>query len=118
MSDLRGEGLKFDGGKIRPSLLPMDSLNKICEVLEFGAKKYKANSWQTVANGEQRYLDVLLRHLMAFSGGEENDPETGLSHLSHAGCNILFLLHLHSQDSEQCPQKGTQPDDNADNVQE
>jgi hypothetical protein len=94
MSDSRGEGLKFDGGKIRPSLLPIDSLTKICEVLEFGAKKYKANSWQTLEDGEKRYMDALLRHLFAYMEGEELDPETGLPHLSHAGCNILFLLHL------------------------
>lgn len=97
MTDKRGEGLKFDGGKVRPSLLPIDSLTKICEVLEFGAQKYKENSWQTVPEGEKRYLDALMRHVFAHANGEETDPETGLSHLSHAGCNILFLLHLHNE---------------------
>jgi hypothetical protein len=32
------------------------------------------------------------RHLTAWSMGENTDPETGLSHLAHAACNMLFLL--------------------------
>ena len=91
------KGQKFDGGKIRPTLLPIDSLKEITNVLEFGARKYTENGWQSVPNAKQRYMDALLRHLWAFIEGEERDPETDLPHLAHAGCNILFLLHLHGK---------------------
>lgn len=94
MSDSRGKGLKFDGDKLRPSLLPIESLESILEVLEFGAKKYEANSWQTVPDGETRYMDALMRHIFAINKGEELDEESGLPHLSHAGCCLLFLLYL------------------------
>jgi hypothetical protein len=33
-----------------------------------------------------------LRHLFAWWRGEDKDPQTGLSHLAHCACNILFLL--------------------------
>ena len=35
-----------------------------------------------------------MRHLIAWSNGEDNDKESGLSHLGHAACNIMFLLHM------------------------
>tara|TARA_Y100000310_G_scaffold342527_1_gene446179 strand:- start:24216 stop:24560 length:345 start_codon:yes stop_codon:yes gene_type:complete len=110
MTDSRGKGMKFDGGKVRPSLLPVESLEQICEVLEFGAQKYAANSWQSVEGGKERYFDALQRHLWAFQKGEVNDPETGLSHLAHAGCNILFLLYLH-QNKHNMLDASNYPDD-------
>jgi hypothetical protein len=36
----------------------------------------------------------MIRHLFAFARGVDKDPETGLSHLAHLGCNVLFLLHF------------------------
>jgi hypothetical protein len=94
MTDKRGTGLKFDGGKLRPTLLPTTSLEKILEVLEFGANKYSANGWQGVDDGYNRYFDALYRHLYAAQRGEKLDEESGLPHLAHAGCCLLFMLHL------------------------
>jgi hypothetical protein len=86
---------KYDEGKRDWSLLPLDSVEEIVKVLEFGAKKYAAHNWSN--NGGFKYTRVLnatLRHIFAFMRGEDLDPETGLSHLAHAGCNILFILHF------------------------
>ncbi len=85
-------GVKFDTGKPSPSLLPMKPLLEVVKVLDFGAKKYARDNWQKVSNAEERYLDAALRHLMAFTDGEENDEESGLSHLAHCMCCLLFLL--------------------------
>ena len=85
-------GLKLDSGKPKPSLIPFGSLNQIVDVLTFGANKYSADGWKSVPNGKQRYTDALLRHIFAWTSGETNDPESGLHHLAHAGCCILFLL--------------------------
>jgi hypothetical protein len=30
--------------------------------------------------------------MLAWNDGESVDPETGISHLAHAACNLLFLL--------------------------
>lgn len=92
-----GLGMKFDGDKPRMELLVQgcpNALEQVGTVLTFGAKKYAAHSWQTVPGGDDRYLAALLRHLTAIGKGEQNDPESGLSHLAHAACNALFILEL------------------------
>lgn len=90
-------GLKYDSGKLRFGLIPPIATTSLAEVLTFGAAKYAPNSWQTVPNGEERYLDALYRHLEAYRNGELTDPESGLSHLAHAITNVAFLLHFESQ---------------------
>ena len=72
----------------------MGAVNHIIAVLEFGASKYAENNWQHVENGRQRYYDALMRHMEAWWNGEKRDPESGLSHLAHAGCCLVFLLWL------------------------
>ena len=86
---------KFDEGKRDWSLLPLDSVEEIVKVLEFGANKYAAHNWSS--NGGFKYtrvINAMIRHLFAFARGVDKDPETGLSHLAHLGCNVLFLLHF------------------------
>lgn len=92
-------GLKFDSGKPRYSLIPPIALKALADVLTFGADKYAPNSWQTVPNGEQRYLDALFRHIEAYRNGEQVDPESKLSHLAHAITNVAFLLHFEKERS-------------------
>lgn len=83
--------IKEDIGKNRLDLLPVGPLEDIAEILTFGAKKYADHNWR---NGFKwsRLLGACMRHLFAWSRGEKADPETGKSHLAHAGCCILFLL--------------------------
>lgn len=90
-------GMKFDGGKPRMDLLLdgcPNALLRIGDVLTFGAEKYAAHSWQTVPQAPARYKAALLRHLTAHAMGEANDLESGLPHLSHAACCLLFMLEL------------------------
>lgn len=99
----RGAGLKFDGGKPQPGLL-IDgvprALSRVADVLTFGAKKYKAHSWKQVENGQERYNDAKVRHQLAAGRGEVYDPESGIEHLAHEACNILFLLELMLEQKE------------------
>lgn len=90
-------GLKFDGGKPRWDLVQLDVFEEVAAILEFGARKYEANSWQTVAGAEGRYLAALLRHITAYQRGEELDAESGLPHLAHAACNLMFLRWFQQQ---------------------
>lgn len=83
---------KFDGGKLRYSLLPTGCVESVVQVLEYGAEKYGANNWQGLDNFEDRYYDALMRHLAAYRAGEQYDQESGLPHLAHAACNVMFLL--------------------------
>jgi len=93
----QGVGMKYDGGKPRWSLM-MQGLPKfldgIAAVLTFGAKKYAAHSWRTVPEGYERYRDALYRHLAAIERGEYLDPESGLPHWHHVGCNAGFCSEL------------------------
>lgn len=92
-----GKGAKFDGGKLRYSLVPPIAMESLADVLTFGAKKYAANSWQNVQNAEERYLDALYRHLEAYRAGESVDSDSGKSHLAHAITNVAFLLHFEAE---------------------
>jgi hypothetical protein len=67
------------------------AFNEIGKVLTFGSKKYGDHNWRKGFKWS-RLLGAALRHLMAFLGGEDKDPESGLSHLAHAGCCVVFLL--------------------------
>lgn len=86
--------VKHDSGKTDWSLMPWEAVEEINKVLEFGASKYAAHNW-TEGEGFRytRVLSSLFRHLFAWSRGEDCDPESGLSHLAHAGCNVIFLLY-------------------------
>lgn len=83
--------LKKDNEKIRLELLSPIALNEIAKVLTFGAKKYDDHNWR-LGFKWSRLLGAALRHLLAFMGGEDKDPETDLSHLAHLGCCVMFLL--------------------------
>jgi len=91
------EGVKYDSGKPRMDLLRLEVEKEIAKVLTFGAEKYSENGWQTVPNAEKRYFAALLRHLTAYQLGEEYDEESGLSHLSHAGCCLHFMIYFDLQ---------------------
>lgn len=89
-----GEGKKYDQGKPQWNLLPWLAVEEVVKVLTFGAKKYAPDNWRRVADARNRYSAAALRHISAFMRGEEQDPETGLHHLAHATCCLLFLLEL------------------------
>mgnify|MGYP001558282212 CR=1 FL=1 len=48
-------------------------------------------NWEAGFDWSRPY-DALQRHLTAWWEGEDLDPESGLSHLAHCGCCLLFLL--------------------------
>jgi len=84
---------KFDATKVRVDLLPIEPMTQIANVFGFGAKKYFANSYR---QGEtvvwSRTYGSIMRHMMAFWSGEDNDPESGLPHLAHAGTQLFILM--------------------------
>ena len=89
--------LKFDSGKVPWFLIPWNEVEEVAKVLGFGAKKYKPNNWQLV-DDPGRYFSAAIRHLVAWHKGEKKDLETGLPHLAHACCCLLFLLwHDHNK---------------------
>lgn len=84
-------GVKKDEGKNRWDLLPYDAVDGIVSVLTFGAKKYDDRNWeQGIKYG--RVFAAMHRHLASWWHRDNTDNETGMSHLWHAGCCLLFLI--------------------------
>lgn len=86
---------KFDQGKLlmRPLINGLaTSLIAIAAVLSYGAQKYEENSWQSVPDGRKRYEDALIRHQLARGEGQTYDEESGLPHIAHMACNLLFIM--------------------------
>lgn len=83
--------IKHDSGKSRIDLLPPLPLVDIGKVAAYGAQKYAPRNWEKGMPWGRMYA-AAQRHLLAFWSGEDNDSESGLSHLAHAGFNILALL--------------------------
>lgn len=82
---------KNDQEKPKTHLVPFEFISAIAQVLGFGLKKYGAWNWALGMDWDRPY-SALQRHMGAWWAGEDKDPETGLSHLWHAGCNIMFLI--------------------------
>lgn len=87
-------GQKDDKEKNRLDLIEPEFIEGVGKVLTFGANKYEPNNWQKVDDAEDRYYAAALRHLIAWRRGEKTDPESGISHLDHVACNIMFLQHF------------------------
>lgn len=85
-------GVKHDHMKRDFTLLPWAAVEEVVKVLEFGAAKYARDNWRKV--DKPRYVKAAFRHLIAYARGEVNDSESGLPHLAHLACCVLFLLEL------------------------
>ena len=83
--------IKNDSGKPRLELLPTAPLEQIAQVLAFGAAKYGEHNWRGGMSWG-RMVGACLRHVSAWMRGQDQDPESGLPHLAHAACCLLFLL--------------------------
>ena len=85
------EGRKDDHGKLPYHLLPPELMDGVAAVLAFGAVKYSPRNWE-LGMAWSRPFAALMRHMWAWWRGEKADPETGMSHLWHAGCCLAFLI--------------------------
>lgn len=93
MSDTKAGGMKHDGKKVRMELLSPLWLWGVAAVLTFGAIKYDADNWREGIS-QRRLLGAAMRHQLAYLNGQDADPETGLSHLLHASCCLMFAFEL------------------------
>lgn len=85
--------IKYDRDKLRFDLLPAGPLMEIARVFTYGAGKYCDRNWEKGMDWG-RLFAATQRHLWAFWAGEDIDPESGISHLAHAGFGVLALLEF------------------------
>ncbi len=76
-------------------------LKEVADVLTIGAEKYDRFNWSKAKKNQLHlYRSAMTRHFEAYRSGEMVDPETGLSHLAHASCNLMFLHYLERKYNE------------------
>jgi hypothetical protein len=93
-STLTAGGHKADTGKIPCELLAPSAMLGTAAVLDFGAKKYARENWRK-GLAWSRVIGAILRHLFAFMAGEDLDKETGLPHIDHVACEVMFLQEFY-----------------------
>jgi len=103
------KGRKYDSEKPKLHLLPPKAVLEVGKVLTFGAEKYDPENWKKVPDLQNRYTSAALRHIFAHMDNEELDEETGLSHLAHAMCCLLFKLEieLEQKNKEERPRESS-----------
>lgn len=90
----RGEGMRFNQGKIRYDLNPRFAVEQLARVMTYGATKYAPRNWEKGMSWTS-VIASAKRHLAAVERGEDYDPETGLLHASHAMTNLAFLTEYY-----------------------
>jgi len=83
-------GTKNDEGKLRMDLISPKALMGMVDVLTKGAEQYSDRNWEEGIKYGRVYA-ACIRHLFAWWGGGELDPDDGQHHLDHAACCIHFL---------------------------
>lgn len=86
-------GKKFDDGKLRWELLPLEPIEDVIKILMLGANKYGDENWKLVVKeNKMRYYNAMMRHISAWKKGEAADKESNLNPLAHAACCLIFLM--------------------------
>ena len=88
----KAKAATYDEGKPAFAHLPWGGLLAVCEVQAYGHEKYKDFNNYRKGMEVTRNLSCALRHIVAWLCGQDNDPESGKSHLGHAAARILFVL--------------------------
>lgn len=88
------EVAKYDKGKPKLSLVPVQIIRDVAEVREYGVGKYSSpDNWKRVE--PQRYIDALYRHFLSFiEDNHSKDTESGIEHYKHMACNMAFICEL------------------------
>ncbi|UQS94717.1 hypothetical protein SEA_ZEINA_43 [Arthrobacter phage Zeina] len=83
----------------RFDLIPVKALETVATLYGRGAKKYSEHNWRKGYEWSKSYA-AMQRHLTAFWGGEDIDPEMGLPHLACAIFHAMTLLTFMEEQRE------------------
>ena len=82
---------KHDKGKYKPSLIYTSLLEELSKVRMYGKELHGSfTSWEGVE--PIRWLDAAIRHIRAVMDGDILDKDSGIYHLSHAACSIMYAI--------------------------
>ena len=78
--------------RLHPQLIPMyQAVAEVIRVRHDGMKKH-GETWRQVPVTEQ--FEHVMSHLDKYYNGEMIEKESGLHHLAHIICRLLFVLQL------------------------
>lgn len=98
--DQRSLGAKLDSGKPLPFLVLSEfsrALMGVTQVGTYGASKYTPRGWLHVKNGEARYKEAAMLHLLQLFSGQYLDlgeNGSGLPHFDMVIWNLLAAREL------------------------
>lgn len=96
--------LHFSEGKPGVDQIPAEVLIEWGQVFTYGEQKYGRDNWRQ-GNDWHEFYGSALRHIFAFWGGEDIDPESGMPHLAQAIWNLgaLRYFQLHGLGADDRP---------------
>lgn len=94
---------KADTGKIQPMLVCSSVVEAIARVREYGLKKYPdtgKDGWRNL--DIEQLQNACYRHWLLYVDDPNGvDAESGLPHLWHVACNVMFLCERFVKDTRQ-----------------
>ena len=82
----------FGRAKATTFFIPALAVFKLGAVMALGARKYGPFNWRKDPIKASTYKEAIVRHLEAWIDGEEEDEESGQSHLAHVmGCAAILI---------------------------
>lgn len=80
--------------KVPLDLLPTAALVEMARALGEGGRKYGPFNWREPGKPVQSrtYTGAAMRHILAYSDGEDIDPESGIPHLALAMAGLGILI--------------------------
>lgn len=86
------QGLRYNDGKPKWSLIDFDTLEGALKVFEFGKEKYGVDNWKKGLLTTE-ICESLMRHLVSYLNSDDLDKETNLPHVDHILCNAIMLAY-------------------------
>jgi Domain of unknown function (DUF5664) len=75
-------------------MVPPAALIEMAKAFGHGAEKYGRQNWAEDLIPFSVYYAAMMRHLIAWYDGENDDPDSQINHLAHLMANAGILLHM------------------------
>jgi hypothetical protein len=85
------QGYKETEGKLPWDLMPMEPINEILRVYQFGAEYYGERNWEKGISWRKAAASI-FRHATEFVLGSDKDEKSGLHPLAHAAWWCIALM--------------------------
>ena len=82
---------QYGDRKVPLHLVPVAAIIYLARAFKEGARKYGAYNWRKTQVETNTYIGAALRHIYAYAGGENIDPESGNPHIAHALACLAIL---------------------------